>query len=449
MNDIFISYAHPDRSTAQIVTRALEEHGWSVWWDPKIPPGKVSAEGVEEALDKAKCVVVLWSKNSAASDWVKTEATEGRKRNILVPVVIEDVNIPLEFRLIESARLIDWQGTLPDPEFDRLLRAIASTIDRSSKVQTSIQPEYEKKMNQDIQEPLYVEAYKQAKQQTFGLVWWACSAIVLFFSAVLISNQQALIKSTRFDFFVAVYNVVFISLFLFLRFTPYGAPAIEKGKWSKEVEDSFRQLLKGWTAIWITWLGLYMWLSIIFGTSNVGDRLTNSLAWSIADCFNIINSLAFFYSFLVLDMPSVPIISNPNRHRQFRIALLNANTLCGMVLILSILGRFGILWLSEGGPLLLSFLSGISMAYFFGRLDSHYIRIKRRMLAPLYLYVVIQVNWASFGETDYTATYRSIFFCLALLLKLYLFVVFTYWLHRGAIHRYLEAAGRWSDDKQS
>lgn len=36
---IFMSYAREDRSRAEPLVRALEAKGWSVFWDPEIPPG--------------------------------------------------------------------------------------------------------------------------------------------------------------------------------------------------------------------------------------------------------------------------------------------------------------------------------------------------------------------------------------------------------------------------
>ena len=45
MADIFISYAKSDRAKAQTLANAFEREGWSVWWDPKIPPGQTFDEG--------------------------------------------------------------------------------------------------------------------------------------------------------------------------------------------------------------------------------------------------------------------------------------------------------------------------------------------------------------------------------------------------------------------
>lgn len=113
MSDIFISYAKPDWEKAKQLANALESNGWSVWWDPKILPGESWDRVIESALEKAKCIIVLWSKNSVDRHWVKTEAAEGRSRGILVPVLIEDVRPPLEFRRIQAAKLQDWEVGTP------------------------------------------------------------------------------------------------------------------------------------------------------------------------------------------------------------------------------------------------------------------------------------------------------------------------------------------------
>jgi TIR domain len=78
---------------------------------------------IEEALDSAKCVVVLWSKQSISSDWVKDEAEEGNRRGILVPVSIEEVKAPLGFRRLQTANLVGWKGDEDHPEFGEVLSA--------------------------------------------------------------------------------------------------------------------------------------------------------------------------------------------------------------------------------------------------------------------------------------------------------------------------------------
>src|SRR4029453_14299680 len=77
MTDIFITYAREDRDKAKTIGELFQQQDWSVWWDRNIPPSRSFDEVIEEALGAAKCVVVLWLKNSASADWVKGEAEEG------------------------------------------------------------------------------------------------------------------------------------------------------------------------------------------------------------------------------------------------------------------------------------------------------------------------------------------------------------------------------------
>jgi TIR domain len=111
VSDIFISYSKSDRAKAQVLAKALEGEGWSVWWDPKMRPGQSFDEVIDRALEAARSVIVLWSKKATLSDYVKSEAWEGKQRGILIPALIEDdVRIPLDFRRLHASRLADWQG---------------------------------------------------------------------------------------------------------------------------------------------------------------------------------------------------------------------------------------------------------------------------------------------------------------------------------------------------
>ena len=120
MSDIFISYAREDRPRAEAIAKALGTHGWSVWWDWNIPAGKTFRQVIQEQLDKARCVIVLWSATSIARKWVIEEASEGEERGILVPVLIEKARPPLGFRSIQTADLTSWQGETNAPAFLRL-----------------------------------------------------------------------------------------------------------------------------------------------------------------------------------------------------------------------------------------------------------------------------------------------------------------------------------------
>jgi adenylate cyclase len=74
--DVFISYARIDRPFARRLADALEARGWSVWWDHRsLRGGQHFDRVIEEAIRDARVVVVVWSKASFESGWVRDEAT--------------------------------------------------------------------------------------------------------------------------------------------------------------------------------------------------------------------------------------------------------------------------------------------------------------------------------------------------------------------------------------
>ena len=81
--DIFVSYAAPDRTRVAPLVAALEHEGWSVWWDRKIDAGTAYDREIQNALELARCVIVVWTESSLESDWVLAEANDGLERGVL------------------------------------------------------------------------------------------------------------------------------------------------------------------------------------------------------------------------------------------------------------------------------------------------------------------------------------------------------------------------------
>ena len=128
MADVFISYANEDRARAQDLAFALEEYGWSIWWDRSIVAGETFDDVIERELNSAKSVVVLWSRASILSEWVRNEAAEAAKRGVLVPAAIDGVSPPLEFRRKQTVNLAGWDGNPAYKPFVTLRTALATRI---------------------------------------------------------------------------------------------------------------------------------------------------------------------------------------------------------------------------------------------------------------------------------------------------------------------------------
>ncbi|MCB2113681.1 MAG: SUMF1/EgtB/PvdO family nonheme iron enzyme [Parvularculaceae bacterium] len=130
MPDVFISYNREDRDTARLVAGALEAEGLSVWWDAALRAGETYDEVTEQNLRGAGAVVVLWSKRSVNSKWVRAEATVGERSSSLVPVLIEECERPIRFELVQTADLQHWRGDRSDPHWRAFMQDVAIAISR-------------------------------------------------------------------------------------------------------------------------------------------------------------------------------------------------------------------------------------------------------------------------------------------------------------------------------
>jgi hypothetical protein len=102
MIDIFISYAHPDRSAAERIATFLRDQAWDVFWDRTIEPGAEWNQYIQLALRDARCVLVLWSANSRSSFWVRGEAADAYERNVYLPVSIDGTSRPKLFAHVQT-----------------------------------------------------------------------------------------------------------------------------------------------------------------------------------------------------------------------------------------------------------------------------------------------------------------------------------------------------------
>ena len=73
-------------------------------------------------------MVVLWSRASIASEYVRDEATVAKERGALVPALIDAVRPPLGFRQRQVVNLAAWNGDVHDPEYRSLIDAVARLV---------------------------------------------------------------------------------------------------------------------------------------------------------------------------------------------------------------------------------------------------------------------------------------------------------------------------------
>lgn len=133
MHDIFISYAHEDKPRARQLVDLFEQQGWSVWWDELIKVGTKYSAILDEALSQSRCVIVIWTKDSLQSEYVRSEAHRGDARAALVQVMLEEVLLPSPFNEFAIADLTQW----PDherghQELKKLIRDVGGRLTLAS-----------------------------------------------------------------------------------------------------------------------------------------------------------------------------------------------------------------------------------------------------------------------------------------------------------------------------
>jgi len=128
--DVFLSYNREDQAVARRFAEAFEREGLNVWWDVTLRSGEAYDQVTERALRDARAVVVLWSRKSVESRWVRAEATLADRQHTLVPAMIEPCERPIMFELTQTADLCHWQGDLRDPAWQQFLADVRQFVER-------------------------------------------------------------------------------------------------------------------------------------------------------------------------------------------------------------------------------------------------------------------------------------------------------------------------------
>ncbi len=126
-HDVFISYAHDDRTVANAVVATLEAHGIRCWIAPRdILPGEDWGEAILDAIKEAHALVLIFSSHSNESEQIKREVERTVHQGIaVIPFRIEDVLPSKTLEYFISTQ--HWLDALTPPLEDHLAH-LAETI---------------------------------------------------------------------------------------------------------------------------------------------------------------------------------------------------------------------------------------------------------------------------------------------------------------------------------
>lgn len=119
VNDVLLARSACDDAKVDVLMRVLRAAGFEVRETGE------PASAAEEARG-ARCVVVAWSSCSVELPWVRTVAREAARRGVLVPLLFDDVLLPVRSGTMAPVDLRDWTGAARHPALATLRAAIAA-----------------------------------------------------------------------------------------------------------------------------------------------------------------------------------------------------------------------------------------------------------------------------------------------------------------------------------
>lgn len=128
MADIFLSYARSSSREAKRIAEVLRQSGYSIWFDESLPAHRAYSDVIEEQLEAANAVLVLWSAEAAQSQWVRSEANRARETGRLVQVRLGEARLPMPFDQIQCADLSGWRGDVGAPAWQTIVTSIAELV---------------------------------------------------------------------------------------------------------------------------------------------------------------------------------------------------------------------------------------------------------------------------------------------------------------------------------
>jgi tetratricopeptide (TPR) repeat protein len=168
MADVFLSYARPDAAAAERAARELSNAGCSVWFDRELPAHRLYSDVIATELGSASAVLVLWSKFSIDSEWVRSEANRARELHKLVQGRLDAAPLPMPFDQIQCADLAKWRGGDRHPGWSQVRKSI-DALAGQRRAPAASRPEASRRA------ALTSGAAAAAIALTGGVIWWNLS----------------------------------------------------------------------------------------------------------------------------------------------------------------------------------------------------------------------------------------------------------------------------------
>lgn len=128
-NHIFISHSTDDKTVARDICGELEDRGLDVWIAPRdITGGANYKVAIYEAIRDAEALLLLMSEHANQSDHTEREIDIADDYDVsIIPVVIEDVDIPAKFKyMLTNIQRLNIDNPPTHKDYNRIIRSIVS-----------------------------------------------------------------------------------------------------------------------------------------------------------------------------------------------------------------------------------------------------------------------------------------------------------------------------------
>ncbi|MFX0140071.1 MAG: TIR domain-containing protein [Candidatus Hodarchaeota archaeon] len=131
---IFLSHSNKDKKFVKELVNRLTNDGFSVWYDDwEIKIGDSIINKINEGISTSDFLIIVLSKNSVNSKWVKEELNAATIKNIeskgifILPILISECKIP---PLLTDKKYADFSLD-PDDAYEKLVTSIKHNLEKS------------------------------------------------------------------------------------------------------------------------------------------------------------------------------------------------------------------------------------------------------------------------------------------------------------------------------
>lgn len=130
--DVFVSYSHVDKATADATCATLERAGLRCWIAPRdIMPGDEWGAAIVKAIDQCRAMVLIFSSSANSSKQIRREVERAVNAGVpIIPVRIENV-VPTEAMayFMSTVHWLDAMTAPLDGHLQRLARSIKALLE--------------------------------------------------------------------------------------------------------------------------------------------------------------------------------------------------------------------------------------------------------------------------------------------------------------------------------